>query len=62
MLEDLKAQAYEANMLLPRLGLVIFTWGNASGLDRDLGIVAIKPSGVPYDRLSPSQMVLVDLS
>ena len=61
MLEELKQQVYEANMLLPEYGLAPFTWGNASGIDREKGIVVIKPSGVPYDQLSPEKMVCVDL-
>lgn len=52
--------AYEANRKLPKLGLVIFTFGNVSAADRDLGVFAIKPSGVPYDELSPGKMVIVD--
>jgi L-ribulose-5-phosphate 4-epimerase len=52
--------AYKANMELPRLNLVIFTFGNVSAADRDLGVFAIKPSGVPYDDLSPEKMVIVD--
>ena len=61
MLDDLKQEAFEANMLLPAYGLVHLTWGNASALDRDRGILAIKPSGVSYDVLSAEDMVLVDL-
>jgi L-ribulose-5-phosphate 4-epimerase len=52
--------AYEANMQLPKLGLVIFTFGNVSAADRTLGVFAIKPSGVPYEKLSPGKMVIVD--
>ena len=52
--------AYEANRQLPRLGLVLFTFGNVSSADRDLGVFAIKPSGVPYEDLSPEKMVIVD--
>jgi len=52
--------AYEANMQLPKLGLVLFTFGNVSAVDRSLGVFAIKPSGVPYDKLSPDKMVIVD--
>ncbi|MEJ0103677.1 MAG: L-ribulose-5-phosphate 4-epimerase [Bacteroidota bacterium] len=52
--------AYEANMQLPKLGLVLFTFGNVSAVDRSLGVFAIKPSGVPYDELSPDKMVIVD--
>ncbi len=61
MLEDLKQRVYEANMLLPAHGLVTFTWGNVSEIDRETGIFAIKPSGVDYDKLKPEDMVLVDL-
>ncbi len=61
MLEELKRQVYEANMQLPRHGLVTFTWGNVSGIDRSLGIFAIKPSGVAYEDLKAEDMVLVDL-
>ncbi len=56
----LKQAAYEANMELPKLGLVIFTFGNVSAADRDLGVFAIKPSGVPYSELTPDKMVIVD--
>lgn len=61
MLEELKRQVYEANMLLPRYGLVTFTWGNVSGIDRKAGLFVIKPSGVEYDKLRPEDMVVVDL-
>lgn len=61
MLSDLKREAYEANLALPRHGLINLTFGNASALDRAKGIFAIKPSGVPYAALRPSDMVLVDL-
>lgn len=61
MLEELKKRVYEANMLLPKYGLVTFTWGNVSEIDRESGIFAIKPSGVDYDKLTPDDMVLVDL-
>ena len=61
MLEELKQRVYEANMLLPKYGLVTFTWGNVSEIDRESGIFAIKPSGVDYDKLTPEDMVLVDL-
>jgi L-ribulose-5-phosphate 4-epimerase len=53
-------EAYEANMQLPKLGLVLFTFGNVSAADRSLGVFAIKPSGVPYQQLSPADMVIVD--
>lgn len=56
----IKEEAYQANMQLPKLGLVIFTFGNVSVVDRDLGVFAIKPSGVPYQELSPKKMVIVD--
>jgi L-ribulose-5-phosphate 4-epimerase len=58
--DHIKEEAYEANMQLPKLGLVIFTFGNVSASDRKLGIFAIKPSGVPYEELSPEKMVIVD--
>ncbi|MFS0723951.1 L-ribulose-5-phosphate 4-epimerase [Paenibacillus sp. 1P07SE] len=61
MLESLKQLVWEANMDLPKYGLVTFTWGNVSGIDRDSGLVVIKPSGVPYEELRPEQMVVVDL-
>ena len=61
MLTDLKREAYEANLELPRHGLIHLNFGNASALDRQRGIFAIKPSGVFYDRLRPADMVLVDL-
>ncbi len=61
MLEKLKNEVYEANMLLPRHGLITFTWGNVSGIDRELGLVVIKPSGVEYDEMKPEDMVVVDL-
>lgn len=61
MLEELKKQVYEANMLLPKYGLVTFTWGNVSGIDRESGLFVIKPSGVEYDKLTPDDMVVVDL-
>jgi len=58
--QDIKEQAYIANMQLPKLGLVLFTFGNVSAADRSKGVFAIKPSGVPYDDLSPEKMVIVD--
>ena len=61
MLEKLKEEVYEANEMLPKLGLVTFTWGNVSGLDRKSGLFVIKPSGVEYEKLSPEDMVVVDL-
>jgi len=61
MLKDLKEQVWKANMDLPKYGLVTFTWGNVSGIDRDRGLVVIKPSGVPYPDLKPEHMVVLDL-
>lgn len=61
MLNGLKEKVFLANLELPKHGLVIFTWGNVSGIDRDNGLVVIKPSGIPYTSLSPDQMVVVDL-
>ncbi len=61
MLEELKKEVYEANMELPQYGLVTFTWGNVSGIDREQGLFVIKPSGVDYDKLTPEDMVVVDL-
>jgi L-ribulose-5-phosphate 4-epimerase len=60
--QHIKQQAYEANMQLPKLGLVLFTFGNVSAVDRELGVFAIKPSGVPYEDLSPEKMVIVDFN
>lgn len=61
MLEQLKKDVYEANMELVEKGLVIYTWGNVSGIDRESGLVVIKPSGVDYDTLKPEDMTVVDL-
>ena len=61
MLEELKKKVCEANLLLPKYGLVTFTWGNVSGIDREKGLVVIKPSGVEYDNMTPDDMVVVDL-
>lgn len=61
MLEKLKQDVYEANMRLPELGLVSFTWGNVSGVDREKGLYVIKPSGVPYTELKVTDMVVVNL-
>ncbi len=61
MLEQLKEEVYQANMKLPQYGLVTFTWGNVSGIDRKTGLVVIKPSGVEYEKLKPEDMVVVDL-
>ena len=60
MLEELKKEVYEANMLLPKHDLVTFTWGNVSGVDREKKLFVIKPSGVPYEDLKPDDMVVVD--
>ena len=62
MLEELKKQVYEANMELPRRGLITYTWGNVSGIDREKGLFVIKPSGVEYDLLKPEDMVVIDLN
>lgn len=61
MLEKLKQEVYEANMSLPELDLVNFTWGNVSGIDREKGLYVIKPSGVPYKKLKPEDMVVINL-
>lgn len=58
--EQIRQEAYDANMQLPKLGLVLFTFGNVSAVDRSRGVFAIKPSGVPYDELTPASMVIVD--
>ena len=62
MLETLKFEVYKANMELPRRGLVTYTWGNVSGIDREKGLFVIKPSGVEYDELKPTDMVVMDLA
>ena len=62
MLEKLKKQVYEANMELTRKDLIIYTWGNVSGIDREKELIVIKPSGVPYDDLTPEKMVVIDLN
>ena len=62
MLEELKKIVCEANLDLPRYGLVTFTWGNVSAIDREKGLFVIKPSGIDYDKLKPEDMVVVDLS
>ncbi|MDD3337709.1 MAG: L-ribulose-5-phosphate 4-epimerase [Lachnospiraceae bacterium] len=62
MLEKLKQKVYEANMLLPKHGLVTFTWGNVSERDTETGYFVIKPSGVDYDKLQPADMVVMDLA
>ena len=61
MLEELKQKVLEANLLLPKYGLVTFTWGNVSGIDRDKGMVVIKPSGVEYDGMTADDMVVISL-
>ena len=61
MLEQLKEEVYEANMSLPKLNLVTFTWGNVSGIDREQGLFVIKPSGVPYEELKPEDLVVINL-
>ena len=61
MLEELKKQVLEANLLLPKHNLITFTWGNVSGIDRESGLVVIKPSGVSYDGMTVEDMVVVDL-
>ena len=61
MLEELKKQVYEANMELPRRGLITYTWGNVSGIDREKGLVVIKPSGVDYATMTWEDMVVVDM-
>jgi len=61
MLKELKQNVLEANLMLPRYGLVVFTWGNVSGIDRERGLIVIKPSGVPYDKLKVDDMVVLDL-
>lgn len=58
--QHIQQEAYEANMQLPKLGLVLFTFGNVSAADRSLGVFAIKPSGVEYEKLTPADMVIVD--
>ncbi|MBQ3300861.1 MAG: L-ribulose-5-phosphate 4-epimerase [Clostridia bacterium] len=62
MLESLKQQVLEANLLLPKFGLVTFTWGNVSAINRETELVVIKPSGVPYEGMTAEDMVVVDLS
>jgi L-ribulose-5-phosphate 4-epimerase len=61
MLEDLKRRVYKANISLVKHGLVIFTWGNASGIDRSKGLMVIKPSGIAYDIMKPEDMVVTDM-
>ena len=62
MLEELKQKVFKANLDLVKQGLVIFTWGNVSGIDREKGLVVIKPSGVSYDEMKAEDMVVVDLN
>lgn len=62
MLEKLKEDVWKANLQLPEHGLVVFTWGNVSGFDRESGLFVIKPSGVEYDKLTPGDMVVMDLN
>ena len=62
MLKKLKEAVYEANMQLPKHGLVVFTWGNVSGVDREKGLMVIKPSGVDYETMKPEDMVVMDLN
>jgi len=62
VLEELKEAVWKANLQLPKLGLVTFTWGNVSGIDRERGLVVIKPSGVEYDVMTPEDMVVVSLA
>src|SRR6056297_2331520 len=61
MLEQLKEKVLQANLDLVKHGLVVFTWGNASGIDRENGMVVIKPSGVPYEKMRPKDMVVLNL-
>ncbi len=61
MLEQLKEKVFQANLLLPKHGLITFTWGNVSGIDREQGLVVIKPSGVSYDDMKAEDMVVVEL-
>lgn len=61
MLEQLKKQVLEANLELPKRGLVTYTWGNVSGIDREKGLIVIKPSGVPYEHLKLDDLVVLDL-
>ena len=61
MFENLKQQVWQANMDLQKHGLIVLTWGNASGIDREKGLIVIKPSGVDYDKMQPEDMVVLDL-
>ena len=60
MLEQLKKEVYEANLLLPKYQLITFTWGNVSGIDRERGLIVIKPSGVNYQSMQAEDMVVCD--
>ena len=62
MLEQLKQEVLEANLLLPKHKLITFTWGNVSGIDREKGLIVIKPSGVEYEDMTADDMVVVDLN
>ena len=62
MLEQLKQEVLEANLLLPKYGLITFTWGNVSGVDREKGLMVIKPSGVPYEGMTAEDMVVLDIA
>src|SRR5664280_1405627 len=62
MLEELKKEVFDANIALVKYGLVIFTWGNVSGIDRKLGLMVIKPSGVDYDNMKAEDMVVVNVA
>ena len=62
MLKKLKEQVFQANLLLPKYGLITFTWGNVSGIDRNKGLVVIKPSGVSYETMKAKDMVVVELA
>ena len=62
MLEKLKQEVLEANLLLPKYNLVTFTWGNVSAIDRESGMIVIKPSGVPYEEMTAEDMVVVELA
>ena len=60
-LSELKQEVFDANLKLVQYGLVLHTWGNASGIDREKGLVVIKPSGVPYETMTPDDMVILEL-
>ncbi|MGY5216679.1 L-ribulose-5-phosphate 4-epimerase AraD [Clostridium butyricum] len=62
MIEELKRKVCEANLLLPKYGLVVLTWGNVSAIDREKELIVIKPSGVSYDEMTPDKMVVVDMN